>query len=283
MATKDLGQEIPMNGEEEFTFKAFSQHAFYKQVNEALIDRAHLERGMTVVDVACGSGAITQLILEKVRGAREAMVIGVDMSATAIRETGEKVAGVTDAVVEFVQTRAEEMSVKIKRAVDAVVFCNGIHYIEDKNELLAEVKRTLKPGGVFAFNTGFFDGALPEETLPYYRRWMMKCLRKLKKEYNLKVEHSKVESRVTLTADEYVSLLEAEGFKIESAEIYPGKVTEQGWIDLSRFSDFIAGALPGIPLETASKVLVESLSETFEEFELTIWPRNWLTVVAARP
>ena len=283
MAVMDLPREIPMSGKEEFTFKAFSQHAFYKQVNEALIDRAHLERGMTVVDVACGSGAITQLILEKIRGARDAMVIGVDMSATAIRETGEKVAGVTDAVVEFVQTRAEEMSEKIRRAVDAVVFCNGIHYIEDKGELLAEVRRTLKPGGVFAFNTGFFDGAMPEETLPYYRRWMMKCLRKLKKEYNLKPEHSKVESRVTLTADEYVQLLEDEGFKIESAEIYPGKVTEQGWIDLSRFSDFIAGALPGIPLETASKVLVESLSETFAEFELTIWPRNWLTVVAARP
>jgi ubiquinone/menaquinone biosynthesis C-methylase UbiE len=278
----ELQQEIPMSSEDEYTFKAFSQHAFYKQVNEALIARAHLERGMTVVDVACGSGAITQLILEKIRGAREAMVIGVDMWATAIRETGEKVAGVTDAVVEFVQTRAEEMSKQIRRAVDAVVFCNGIHYIEDKDELLVEVKRTLKPGGVFAFNTGFFDGALPEETLPYYRRWMLKCLRKLKKEYNLRPEHSKVESRVTLTADEYVKLLEDKGFKIESAEIYPGKVTEQGWIDLSRFSDFIEGALPGIPLETASKVLVESLSETFEEFELTVWPRNWLTVVAAR-
>jgi ubiquinone/menaquinone biosynthesis C-methylase UbiE len=272
-----------MGSEEQYTFKAFSEHAFYKRVNEALVNRAHLERGMTVVDVACGSGAITQLILEKIRGAREAMVIGVDMSATAIREASEKVAGVTDAVVEFVQARAEEMSVKVRRAVDAVIFCNGIHYIEDKGELLAEVKKTLRPGGVFAFNTGFFDGALPDETIAYYKRWMLKSLRKLKKEHNLKVEHSKVESRVTLTADEYVKLLKEEGFKIESAEIYPGELTEQGWIDLSRFSDFVAGALPGVPIPIASDVLVESLKETFEEFELKVWPRNWLTVVAARP
>ncbi len=272
-----------MGSEEQFTFKAFSEHAFYKEVNEALINRAHLERGMTVVDVACGSGAITQLILEKIRGARDAMVIGVDMSATAIREASEKVAGATDAMVEFVQTRAEEMSAKIKRAVDAVIFCNGIHYIEHKRELLAEVKRTLKPGGVFAFNTGFFDGSIPEETKAYYKRWMLKSLRKLKKEHNLRLEHSKVESRVTLTADEYVKLLEDEGFEIETAEVYPGEVTEQGWIDLSRFSDFMAGALPGIPMAIASEVLVQSLKETFAEFNLTIWPRNWLTVVAARP
>jgi ubiquinone/menaquinone biosynthesis C-methylase UbiE len=272
-----------MSSEEQYTFKAFSEHAFYQRVNEALIARAHLERGMTVVDVACGSGAITQLILEKIRGARDAMVIGVDMSATAIREASDKVAGVTDAMVEFVQARAEEMSQKIRKAVDAVIFCNGIHYIEDKSQLLSEVKRTLRPGGVFAFNTGFFEGALPEETKAYYKRWMLKSLRKLKKEYGLRPEHSKVESRVTLTADEYCELLAAEGFNIETAEIYPGEVTEQGWIDLSRFSDFIAGALPGIPLNTASDVLVESLKETFAELQVTDWPRNWLTVVAARP
>jgi ubiquinone/menaquinone biosynthesis C-methylase UbiE len=272
-----------MSSNDEYTFKAFSEHAFYREVNEALVDRAHLERGMTVVDVACGSGAITELILEQIHGAREAMVIGVDMSATAIREAREKVAGVTDAVVEFVQARAEEMSQKIRDAVDAVVFCNGIHYIAEKRDLLSEVFKTLKPGGVFAFNTAFFDGALPEETKKYYRRWMLKSLRKLKKEYNLRPEHSKVESRATLTAEEYVDLLRGEGFEIESQEIYPGQVTEQGWIDLSRFSDFIEGALPGVPISTASDVLVESLEECFAEFETKTWPRNWLTVVAARP
>jgi ubiquinone/menaquinone biosynthesis C-methylase UbiE len=249
---------------DEYSFKAFSEHAFYRKVNEALVDRAELKRGWTVVDVACGSGAITELILEKIRGAREAMVIGVDMSTTALRDAAEKVAGARDAVVEFVQSRAEDL-------------------IEDKHGLLEEVYRTLKPGGVFAFNTGFFDGAIPPETLTYYRRWMIKALRRLRKEYNLKPEHSKVESRKQLTAEAYRALLEAKGFEIRSQEICLGEVTEEGWVDLSRFSDFIAGALPGIPLKTASDVLVETMHETFEEFNLTVWPRNWLNVVAARP
>jgi ubiquinone/menaquinone biosynthesis C-methylase UbiE len=268
---------------QEYSFKAFSEHAFYRRVNEVLIDRAELQQGMTVVDVACGSGAITELILEKIRGTRHAVVIGVDMSATALKEAAEKVADVRDAVVQFVQARAEDMSKCIKRAVDAVVFCNGIHYIEDKRALLTEVYRVLRPGGVFAFNTGFFDGALPPETIKYYRRWMLKALRKLKREHNLKPAHSKVESRKQLNAEQYRALLADQGFQIKSYEIYPGEVTEEGWVDLSRFSDFVAGALPGIPLRTASDVLVESLRETFAELGMKSWPRNWLTVVAARP
>lgn len=268
---------------DKYSFKAFSEHAFYRKVNETLIERANLKQGWTVVDVACGSGAITELVLEKIRGARDAMVIGVDMSATALRETAEKVAGARDAVVEFVQARAEELSKRIRRAVDAVVFCNGIHYIEDKAGMVREVYRTLKPGGIFAFNTAFYEGAMPPETLKYYRRWIMKALRKLRSEHNLKPDSSKVQSRIQLSPEEYRALLESQGFQLQSYEICPGQVTEQGWIDLSRFSDFVAGALPGIPLQTASEVLVESLCETFEEFELKSWPRNWLTVVAARP
>jgi ubiquinone/menaquinone biosynthesis C-methylase UbiE len=278
----DFVQESP-GAADEYSFKAFSEHAFYRRVNEVLVERARLERGWTVIDVACGSGAITALILDRIRGARDAMVIGVDMSATALREASEKVAGVRDAVVEFVQVRAEELSNSIRRAVDAVVFCNGIHYIEDKTALLAEVHKTLKPGGIFAFNTGFFDGAMPPETLQYYRRWMLKSLRKLKNDYNLKPDRSKVESRKTLTANEYIELLKSKGFEVRSQEVCPGEVTEQGWVDLSRFSDFIEGALPGVPLSTASDVLVESLHETFSDFDLSVWPRNWLTVVAARP
>ncbi len=148
---------------------------------------------------------------------------------------------------------------------------------------MSEVYKTLRPGGVFAFNTGFFEGALPPETVRYYRRWMLKAMRRLKQDYDLKPEKSKVESRRQLTADEYREILETEGFRIKCHEIVPGEVTEQGWIDLSRFSDFIEGALPGVPLGTASDVLVDSLRETFNELEVRAWPRNWLTVVAARP
>ena len=268
---------------EEYTFKAFSEHDFYRDVNCTLVDQAHLERGWTVVDVACGSGLVTEMTLEQVRGARDAMVIGLDMSATALRDAREKLAGAKEAVVEFVQARAEEMSQKVKKAADAVVFCNGIHYIEDKRRLLKEVYRTLRPGGIFAFNTSFFLGALPPETQKFYRRWMMKSVRKLKEEHHLKPKRDKVESRHHLTASDYRDLLESEGFEVRSEELVLTPISEAGWADLSRFSDFIAGALPGIELKTASEVLVSALSETCVELGIATTPRNWLTVIAVRP
>ena len=271
------------NSLEEYSFKAFSEHAFFRQVNTTLVEQAHLERGWTVVDVACGSGAVSELILERIRGAREAMVIGLDISTTALKDASEKLAGYRDAVVEFVQARAEEMSKTIRRAADAVVFCNGIHYIEDKRRLLKEVYETLRPGGVFAFNTSFFEGALPPETQRFYRRWMMKAMRKLKQDYGLRPIRDKVQSRQQLTAEEYRGLLEAEGFKVKSEELVLTPITEEGWADISRFSDFISGALPGIELNTASEVLVEALRETCEELKLSATPRNWLSVVAVRP
>ncbi len=268
--------------QEDYSFKAFSEHPFYKEVNIVLVEEAQLERGWTVVDVACGSGLVTAMILDKIRGARDAMVIGLDMSTTALKDARERLAGAKEAVVEFVQAQAEEMSQKIKKAADAVVFCNGIHYIEDKHRLLKEVARTLRPGGIFAFNTSFFDGALPPETQRFYRRWMMKAVRKLKRDYNLKPTRKKVESRHHLSAEDYRELLESEGFKVRSQEILLKPISKAGWADISRFSDFIVGALPGIEIKTASKVLVETLNETCEELKLHATPRNWLTVVAVR-
>ncbi len=266
---------------DEYSFKAFSEHAFYREVNERLLEKAGLERGWTVVDVACGSGAVTELILEQIQGAKDAVVIGLDMSSSALQDARDKLNGVRDTVVEFVQARAEHMSDAVKRAVDAVIFCNGIHYIEDKHALLAEVRKTLKPGGVFAFNTAFFDGADPPETQRFLRRWMMKALRKLKTRYGLKPDRSKVEARKQLTPEQYKELLESEGFEIQAQEIVRTPVVEEGWADISRFSDFVAGALPGVPVQEASEVLTEALTETFEELKVHTMPRNWLSVIAA--
>lgn len=270
-------------GLDDYSFKAFSQHEFYKRVNEWLVDRAGLEPGWSVVDVGCGCGAVTELIAERIRGGRDALVTGLDMSASALREAREKLVGARDVAVEFVEARAEDMSQALRRVADAVVFCNGIHYIQDKRVLLAEVQKTLPAGGVFAFNTTFFQGAHLEETDRFYRRWMMKALRALRAQYDLKPQRDKVESRNQLSPDQYTELLGDGGFEIKVQELVPVSVSEQGWIDISRYADFVTGVLPGISLETASAVLCETVRETLAELGVQSVPRNWLCVVAARP
>lgn len=267
---------------DDYSFKAFSEQPFYHTVNQWLVDSAGLKPGWTVVDVACGTGAVTRLIADRIRGARDALVVGLDMSASALQEARRRLADTRDALVEFVQGRAEEMSKVIRGAADAVFLCNSIHYFGDKDQLLEEARRTLRPGGVFAFNTTFFDGAQVAETEQFYRRWMMRAIRTLRKRYDIRPDRAKTQARVQLTADQYRELLEGAGFRLSTLELVPVSVAEQGWLAISCYADFIEGVLPGVPIDCASSILCEALSETFRELELTEVPRNWLSVVAAR-
>jgi ubiquinone/menaquinone biosynthesis C-methylase UbiE len=267
---------------DDYSFKAFSSHPFFRQVNTWLVDRAQLGGASRVVDVACGSGLVTELILERVSRAREALVVALDMSAAALRDARERVAGAAGVAIEFVQGKAEELREVVRGQVDSVVFCNGIHYVEDKRSVFHQIHDTLRPGGTFAFNTAFFEGAELPETLPFYRRWMIKSLRLLRARYDLSPDRTKVEARRQLTPAQYADALQSEGFEIQIQELLPATLPEQGWIDIARYADFAQGTLPGIPLAQATEVLCDAIRETFAELGLTGVARNWLSVVAAR-
>ena len=62
--------------EPDFSFQKFSQNSFYKRVNLDLLEQSGIRPGQKVVEIACGTGGVTRLILEKLRGARESLVIG---------------------------------------------------------------------------------------------------------------------------------------------------------------------------------------------------------------
>ena len=264
------------------SFRAFSSQAFFREVNAWLVDRVGLEHARRVVDVACGSGLVTELIVERMRQVGGAMVLAMDSSADALRDARKRVAGAGDSVVQFVQGRAEQLSGVIRDTVDAVLFCNAVHYVEDKHHLFMEIRRVLPPGGRFAFNTAFFQGAEPPETLSFYRRWMLRALRLLNERYDVRPHRSKVASRRQLTPEQYAAEVERAGFAIEVQELVPAVLPEEGWIAISEFQDFAEGALPGVPLDWASEVLCDALRQTFAKLELEGVPRNWLSVVAVR-
>ena len=71
---------------EEFSFVTFSKAQFYQEVNASLVDLSQVHPGQRVVDLACGTGGVTMLIQEKLRGAKESLIIGVDLSASALKQ-----------------------------------------------------------------------------------------------------------------------------------------------------------------------------------------------------
>jgi len=178
-----------------FSFVRFANQPFYKTVNEHLVNLSEFKPGSVILDLACGTGAVTKLILKRIQGMKDNIVIAVDTSSDALEQAKKDLATMRGNVVKFVQGKAEQLSQNLKDRVDAVVFCNAIHMLEDKERVLHEIHEVLNPGGTLAFNTTFFGGSNPPETEVFYRRWMTRAIRLLKKNHGLLPTRDKVASR----------------------------------------------------------------------------------------
>ena len=268
---------------QDFSFGKFSANAFYSALNARVVDMAEVGSGQRIVDLACGTGGVTALIAERLRGARDSVIIGIDHSSTSLKQAMENLKDARDSAIQFVQSRVEQMSEAVKESVDTVFYLNAIHYISDKDAVVSQVSKLLKPGGKFVFNTSFYEGGQPPETTLFYRKWMLKTNRILRRKYGLKPSRAdKVESRRHLTVDQYRELVEAHGLKIVKQRIDLVPVPLEGWLDISTFEDFIVGTIPGVPLDRASDSLQQAAAETFEELGVDHVYRNWLGVVAVR-
>jgi ubiquinone/menaquinone biosynthesis C-methylase UbiE len=215
-------------------------------------------------------------------GSPTSEVIAIEPSLPAIEVARRNLENLGGAVVRFVQGGAEKLSQLVRKPVDAIFFCNAIHLVEEKEVVLEQIKRTLNENGTFSFNTSFYQGAEPPEAEQFYRRWMMKALRELKTRYGLMPTRARAEARHRLTEDEYVDLLQANGFRIKRKEVMTVQMPLGGFEDISRYSLWIEGVLPGVPLAAGRDSLIEGAREAFRELGLKTSPRNWLLVVASR-
>lgn len=267
----------------DYSFKRFSEHEFYGRQNAVLVDLAGVGSGQRIIDLACGTGGVTKIIADRLKGAKHSVIIGIDHSSTALKQAVEELRDRGDTAVQFIQSQMENISEAVKEKADTVILCNAIHYIPDKDAVVAEIARTLKPGGKLAFNTTFYDGSLPRETLIFYRKWMLKANRFLRREYGMAPARAeRVQARRQLTPNEYRQLLERQGFEVIQQKIDTVEFTKAGFLDISTFSDFIEGSLPGVPFEKASKALQAGVNQAFEEMKVDWIPRNWLGIVAVR-
>src|SRR5438270_329931 len=87
-------------GDERYSFEAFTQHPFFTEVNRWIVERVICPGRRKVVDLGCGPGAVTKLILERLDDARNAKVIGIDPSASALSKAR---AAIHSRVVEFIE------------------------------------------------------------------------------------------------------------------------------------------------------------------------------------
>ena len=105
----------------------------------AIVTLAQVKEGCRVLDIACGTGAITGELLAR----RPAEVVGVDLSANMIAQARLKFAGttarfVTGDILQFTET-----------GFDVAVVYSAYPHFGDKAALARQVYGLLRPGGRF--------------------------------------------------------------------------------------------------------------------------------------
>lgn len=274
----------------QFTFEAFAAHSFYTEINRSLVHRALTSLAsrpanatLTVVDMACGTGAVTRLIAQEMqRQHRQVRIIGVDPSAEALRRAQRGMEQI-GAQAEFVQGEAADLPHIVQNA-DAAFFCNAIHLLPDKLAAFRLMASILAPAGIFACNSGFYDGTYVEGTERFYRLWTSRAVRLLRKEHpevRLSRE-AKAMAMQWLNADEYISQLKQGGFAQVQAYHEIGHISLDAWRDIGHYWLFIEGALPGVPLSLGAAALEVAVYQAGEELGISETPRNWLQLIARK-
>jgi ubiquinone/menaquinone biosynthesis C-methylase UbiE len=163
----------------------------------ALID---LQPGEMVLDL--GSGGGIDVLLSATRVGPEGKVYGLDMTdeMLALARENQRKAGATN--VEFLKGTIEAIPLP-DRSVDVIISNCVINLSVDKDAVLREAFRVLKPGGRFAVSDVVIRGELPSDIRRSMELWVG-CI------------------AGALQEDEYVAKLTAAGF--ESVELEPWRV-----------------------------------------------------------
>src|SRR3954453_8273970 len=110
-----------------------------EQLGREVMERLELRGDETIVDAGCGSGRLTQLLMERVPDGR---VIGVDASASMIDAARARLRDAADLRV------GDLVGLDLGGATVDIVFSTAtFHWIADHDALFASLRQALRPGG----------------------------------------------------------------------------------------------------------------------------------------
>ncbi|WP_165075444.1 class I SAM-dependent methyltransferase [Paludisphaera rhizosphaerae] len=111
---------------------------------DAIVAALQLKPGMAVADIGAGSGLFTRLMAEKV-GA-EGAVYAVDISKDFLKHIDAQSAKLGQRQVKTVLGSQNGTNLE-PESVDLVFLSDVYHHFEDHQQMLASIKKTLRPGG----------------------------------------------------------------------------------------------------------------------------------------
>ncbi len=181
---------------------------FVAELGQPVVDLLDPRPGERILDLGCGDGALTEKL------AATAEVVGVDSSPEQV--AGARARGL-DARV------ADGHALPFEREFDAVFSNAALHWMKRPDDVIAGVARALKPGGRFV---GEFGG---HGNVAAFTVALIAVLRRRGFADNA------TSPWYFPTADEYRARLEAHGFAVTHAELFPRATLLptgfEGWLD----------------------------------------------------
>jgi trans-aconitate 2-methyltransferase len=113
-------------------------------LGRAVLDRLELAGDETVVDAGCGSGRVTEALIERLPQGR---VIAVDASSSMVLAARERLerSGIGSERVEV--READLLTLEVQAPVDAILSTATFHWIADHDLLFRRLRSVLRPGG----------------------------------------------------------------------------------------------------------------------------------------
>ncbi|MEO1056390.1 MAG: methyltransferase domain-containing protein [Actinomycetota bacterium] len=134
-----MGNELDAAVEAARAYEALHVPALFAQWADPLLDRAGVADGDDVLDVACGTGALTRRAVE--RTGRSGSVTGVDVGPGMLVVAGETAPGAT-------LLESDAASIPVDDDSFDVALCQfGLMFMPEPAAVLAEMARSVRPGG----------------------------------------------------------------------------------------------------------------------------------------
>lgn len=145
-----------------------------KNIIDSYLSDIPFERNMQILDIGCGTGAITRIIAEKVE---EGKVVGVDPSPIFLEKAMELSAGLSN----IAYTPADGRQLPFDEgSFDVALFHTVLTHMPNPESFLLEAYRVLKPGGFLVI----FDGDYASRTVALGPNDPLQACIEMMKEYN---------------------------------------------------------------------------------------------------
>lgn len=284
------------------TYEAVTRGHEYVECNQEFVKRAELGHVRRVLDLACGTGTVSRLLLH---AAPEAHLNALDVDPVQIDL----------ATKEFTlrgwEVRRGEQLTESKQVVtlhvgpvdelafaddtfDCVTIANAIHMMPDKPKFLREAARVLRPGGLFGFNSVFYAGSTPPGTETHFIVWIKEAIAHIERRNEqlradgkepIKRMHGKARRAFQnrwFSPPEWTRMLDEAGLTVQDMNERRVMLSVRALEDFGSYSGIAEVALSGYPVAVSTLAMRATAGDGLRAMGLTELPRNWLEVWAVK-